>query len=197
MAQGQAGRPLLHAGCAGFEVNAEARSPNTDANRWVVVALGSNLGDPAANLQAACHELATLSTGPLLRSSFWRTAPVDCPPGSPDFVNAVVAWKAAPDQTPESLLASLQAIEHKLGRQRKGVINEARSLDLDLIMFGGEERRTPELILPHPRAHLRRFVLEPLVEILPDCRAPGWAASARELLSRLPDLEPARRATKL
>lgn len=178
-------------------MNAEARSPNTDANRWVVVALGSNLGDPAANLQAACDELATLSTGPLLRSSFWRTAPVDCPPGSPDFVNAVVAWEAAPDQTPESLLVTLQAIERKLGRQRKGTVNEARTLDLDLIMFGREQRSTPELILPHPRAHLRRFVLEPLVEILPDCRAPGWAASARELLSRLPDLEPARRATKL
>jgi 2-amino-4-hydroxy-6-hydroxymethyldihydropteridine diphosphokinase len=165
---------------------------NADANRWVVVALGSNLGDPAANLRAAGDELAALSTRPLLRSSFWRTAPVDCPPGSPDFVNAVVAWEAAPEETPESLLASLQAIEHKLGRQRKGVINEARSLDLDLIMFGREERRTPE-----PRAHTRRFVLEPLAEILPDCRAPGWPASARELLSQLPDLEAARRATKL
>jgi len=178
-------------------VNADSRSPNADANRWVVVALGSNLGDPAANLQAASDELTALSTGSLLSSSFWRTAPVDCPPGSPDFVNAVVAWEAATDQTPESLLASLQAIEHKLGRQRKGVINEARSLDLDLIMFGREERRTPELTLPHPRAHNRRFVLEPLAEILPDCRAPGWPASAHELLSQLPDLEPARRATKL
>jgi 2-amino-4-hydroxy-6-hydroxymethyldihydropteridine diphosphokinase len=178
-------------------VNAEARTPDVDPNRWVVVALGSNLGDAVTNLQAAGDELAALSAGPLLRSSFWRTAPVNCPPGSPDFVNAVVAWEAAPEETPESLLASLQVIEHKLGRRRKGVINEARSLDLDLIMFGREQRSTPELILPHPRAHLRRFVLEPLVEILPDCRAPGWSASARELLSRLPDLEPARRAMKL
>lgn len=197
MAQRQAGRPILHAGCAGIEVNAEARSPNTDANRWVVVALGSNLGDPVTSLQAACDQLAALCTRPMLRSSFWRTAPVDCPPGSPDFVNAVVAWEAAPDQTPESLLTSLQVIEHQFGRQRKGVVNEARTLDLDLIMFGRERRATPKLSLPHPRAHLRRFVLEPLVEILPDCRAPGWAASALELLSRLPDLEPARRATKL
>jgi 2-amino-4-hydroxy-6-hydroxymethyldihydropteridine diphosphokinase len=178
-------------------VNAEARTPVAHPNRWVVVALGSNLGDPAANLQAAGDELAALATGPLLRSSFWRTAPVDCPPGSPDFVNAVVAWKAAPDETPESLLASLQAIERKLGRQRKGVVNEARTLDLDLILFGQEQRATPELTLPHPRAHLRRFVLEPLEEILPDCRAPGWPASARELLSQLPDSEPARRTTKL
>ena len=167
-------------------MNSEGRTSLAGSKRLIVVALGSNLGDPVATLQAAFAQLAVLSTGPLLRSSFWRTTPVDCPPGSPDFVNAVVAWEAAPDQTPESLLASLQAIEQKLGRQRKGPVNEARTLDLDLIVFGWEQRSTPELILPHPRAHLRRFVLEPLVEILPDCWAPGWAASARELLGRLP-----------
>lgn len=170
-------------------MNSEVRAPVADSHRWVVVALGSNLGDPATTLQAAGDELAALSTRPLLRSSLWRTAPVDCPPGSPDFLNAVVAWEAAAEETPESLLASLQTIERKLGRQRKGVINEARTLDLDLIVFGREVRSTPELTLPHPRAHLRRFVLKPLVEILPECRAPGWPACARELLSQLPDAD--------
>src|SRR5262249_16785337 len=100
-----------------------------------------------------------LSTVPLLKSSLWQTTPVDCPPGSPPFVNAVVSFCPLPVETPESLLRKLQALEREFGRKPKQVLNEPRPLDLDLIAFGYEARATDELILPHPRAHQRRFVL--------------------------------------
>lgn len=150
------------------------------------VALGSNLGASAEILRAAMTRLADLAAGPLVCSSLWRSAPVDCPPGSPDFLNAVVAFVVQPDETPESLLARLQAIEAEFGRRPKQVLNEARPLDLDLIAFGKETRRSPALRLPHPRAHLRRFVLAPLDELAPELVLPGQFLPVRELLAALP-----------
>ena len=73
------------------------------------VALGSNLGDSRRILEAAFERLQKLSSSPIRRSSLWRSAPVDCPPGSPEFVNAVAALVPKPNETPESLLAGLQA----------------------------------------------------------------------------------------
>lgn len=131
-------------------------------------------------------DLERLAAGPLLRSSLLRTAPIDCPPGSPDFVNAVIAFEPIAGETPESLLEKLNAVEQQFGRHRSGIVNEARSLDLDLIAFGSERRSTPHLTLPHPRATQRRFVLKPLAEILPEFQAPGWPATAGEL-ARLTD----------
>jgi 2-amino-4-hydroxy-6-hydroxymethyldihydropteridine diphosphokinase len=129
--------------------------------------------------------LQELSDQPLVRSSIYETDPVDCPPGSPHFSNAVVALRPRPGETPESLLIKLQALESEFGRGRKQVHNEPRPLDLDLIAFGSEIRNTPGLILPHPRAHLRRFVLEPLSEIAPDFVLPGQFSTAKELLRML------------
>src|SRR5204863_9012320 len=117
--------------------------------------------------------LQELSDEPLLRSSLWRTAPVDCPPGSPPFVNAVVGLLPRSGETPESLLAKLQSLEKEFGRPAGKILNEPRSLDLDLIAFGSETRATKELALPHPRAHLRRFVLQPLSDIAPQFILPG------------------------
>src|ERR1041385_2547787 len=131
----------------------------------VIIAIGSNLGDPRQTALEAMKELAALSDQPLLKSSLWETTPVDCPPGSPRFVNAVVALMSRENETPESLLAQLQALEKKFGRTPKAVLNEPRPLDLDLIAFGDETRATAPLMLPHPRAHQRRFVLQPLSEI--------------------------------
>lgn len=130
--------------------------------------------------------LEAFSAAPLRRSSLWRSAPVDCPPGSPWFVNAVVLLKPYPGETPESLLEKLQALECEFGRRPKQVLNEARPLDLDLIAFGAEQRSSERLTLPHPRAAVRRFVLAPLAEIAPDFRAPGWPAPAAALLEQLP-----------
>lgn len=153
------------------------------------IALGSNLGDSPALLRRAIQRLQAFSAAPLLVSSLWRTAPVDCPPGSPDFVNAVVGLLPGAGETPESLLAKLQALEREFGRRPKTVPNEPRPLDLDLIAFGGAMRSTPPLILPHPRAHRRRFVLAPLCEIAPDLVLPGATATARQLLAALPEGE--------
>jgi 2-amino-4-hydroxy-6-hydroxymethyldihydropteridine diphosphokinase len=181
MAQGKAGGTLHDAGRARAGVNAERRSPNAEASRLAIVALGSNLGAPAETLQSAMAKLEHLAFGPLLRSSLWRSAPVDCPPGSSDFINAVAAFEPVAGETPESLLAKLLAIEDHFGRKRSGVVNEARPLDLDLIAFGDERRDSATLKLPHPRAMTRQFVLAPLAEILPEFQAPGWPATAVEL----------------
>ena len=151
----------------------------------VLVALGSNLGDSARVIRAAMDELDRFTAMPCRRSSLWKSSPVDCPPGSPPFVNAAVAFETAVDETPESLLARLQAIEKKSGRRKKQVLNEPRPLDLDLIAFGSEVRANRRLILPHPRAHLRRFVLAPLKEIAPGFVLPGQGKTIRQLLSEL------------
>lgn len=149
------------------------------------IALGSNLGDSPVLVRAAMDRLEAWSAAPLRRSSRWQSSPVDCPPGSPGFINAVVALTPLPGETPESLLDKLQALELEFGRRPKTIHNEPRPLDLDLITFGGEQRCSPRLTLPHPRAHRRRFVLEPLVEIAPDLRPPGWPAPAAVLLRDL------------
>lgn len=115
-------------------------------------------------------------------SSLWRSKPVDCPPGSGDFINAVAGFTPLEGETPESLLNKLQELEKEFGRRPKQVLNEARPLDLDLVAWGSETRNGPDLTLPHPRAHLRRFVLEPLAEIAPEFIFPGQKKAVRELL---------------
>lgn len=155
------------------------------------VALGSNLGNSKEIILRALDRLQTLSTQPLLRSSLWQTAPVDCPPGSPPFVNAVAGLRPAPNQTPQSLLRQLQILEAEFGRQRSGIPHEPRVLDLDLVAFGQQTVHLPELVLPHPRAPLRRFVLQPLAEIAPDFVLPGQTKSAKALLDQLSNIEAA------
>jgi 2-amino-4-hydroxy-6-hydroxymethyldihydropteridine diphosphokinase len=166
-------------------------SMNNKADYMTFVGLGSNLGNSKEIILRAFDRLQTLFTHPLLRSSLWRTAPVDCPPGSPPFVNAMAGLRSAANQTPQSLLRQLQVLEAEFGRQRSGIPNEPRVLDLDLIAFGQQTVNLPELVLPHPRAHLRRFVLQPLAEIAPDFILPGQAKSAKALLDQLSNIEAA------
>lgn len=161
--------------------------------RLAFIALGSNLGDSRELVLAAMQAVQRFSAQPLRRSSLWQTEPVDCPPGSPVFVNAVVGLVPRPDETPESLLAKLRDLEKEFGRQPKQVLNEPRPLDLDLIAFGNETRNTEQLALPHPRAHLRRFVLQPLSEIAPDLVLPGQTKTVAQLLEGLPSDEAMRR----
>jgi len=139
------------------------------------------------------RRLSQFTSRPLRSSSLWESTPIDCPPGSPNFINAVIGLEPPPDETPESLLARLQALEAEFGRRPKRILNEPRPLDLDLIAFGVETRKTPALTLPHPRAHLRRFVLEPLSEVAPDLVLPGQTASVNELLRALRSDEVLRR----
>ncbi len=158
-----------------------------------LVALGSNLGNSREAIYEACRQLQAFSNEPILKSSLWRSAPVDCTSGSPDFVNAVAVLTPKESETPESLLERLQVLEKEFGRQPKKVLNEPRPLDLDLIAFGNETRATKDLTLPHPRAHLRRFVLQPLAEVAPDFMLPGQTKSVAQLLHDLPtsqNLEP-------
>jgi 2-amino-4-hydroxy-6-hydroxymethyldihydropteridine diphosphokinase len=167
-------------------VNAKGQGLKAEVGELAIVALGANLGDSRRNLLRAMERLQQLSDWPLLKSSLWQTAPVDCPPGSPVFVNAVVALMPRGGVTPESLLARLQEIEKEFGRTPKEVLNEPRPLDLDLIAFGSERRAGEELTLPHPRAHQRRFVLQPLSEIAPDLVLPGQQKTVLRLLAELP-----------
>jgi 2-amino-4-hydroxy-6-hydroxymethyldihydropteridine diphosphokinase len=154
-----------------------------------IIALGSNLGDSRKVLRAALARLQKFSDEPILKSSFWQTSPVNCPPGSPKFLNAVAGLMPQKNETPESLLAKLQALEKEFGRQPKKILNEPRPLDLDLIAFGNEIRATAPLTLPHPRAHQRRFVLQPLNEIAPDLILPGQKLIVTQLLAGLRDDE--------
>jgi 2-amino-4-hydroxy-6-hydroxymethyldihydropteridine diphosphokinase len=153
------------------------------------VALGSNLGDSRGIILEAMARLQNFSDRPLLKSSLWQTTPVNCPPNSPLFVNAAVGFAPQKGETPESLLQKLRALEKEFGRPPKTVLNEPRSLDLDLIAFGTEKRNSAGLILPHPRAHSRRFVLQPLGEIAPDFILPGQAKTISQLLAGLPETE--------
>ena len=132
------------------------------------------------------ESLQALSDEALLKSSLWQTIPVDCPPGSPMFINSMVGLFPRPGETPESLLEKLQSLEKEFGRTPQKVRNEPRPLDLDLIVFGPEVRDTPEFTLPHPSAHLRRFVLQPLHEIAPGLVLPGQTKTVAELLDGLP-----------
>ncbi len=134
----------------------------------VVVAVGANRGNAQAVVAAAIARLRERSGADFRASGLYRSSPVDCPPDSPDFINAAVRMSALDGETPESLLLYLQQLEREFGRARGQPRNSPRELDLDLILFGSECRSAPALQLPHPRAHLRRFVLEPMAEVAGD-----------------------------
>jgi 2-amino-4-hydroxy-6-hydroxymethyldihydropteridine diphosphokinase len=150
-----------------------------------IVALGSNLGDSRNTILDAMARLQSLSDEPILQSSLWQTSPVDCPPDSPKFVNAVVGFIPQKDETPESLLKKLRELEIEFGRTPKKILNEPRPLDLDLIAFGNEIRQSPKLILPHPRAAMRKFVLQPLNEIAPELILPNQTKTVSRLLAEV------------
>jgi 2-amino-4-hydroxy-6-hydroxymethyldihydropteridine diphosphokinase len=148
----------------------------------VVLALGSNLGDRLANLQAAAD---ALGAGPGLDdvavSPVYQTAPVGGPP-QPDYLNAVLV--AATSLPPRAVLDRGQAAEAALGRVR-GLRWGPRTLDVDVIVYGDEISSDPELTLPHPRAHERAFVLAPWHDLDPGAVIPGRGPVA-DLLAALP-----------
>jgi len=167
-------------------MNSEFSIQNSEFQKIAFIALGSNLGDSQKIISDAMARLQNLSDAPILKSSLWQTSPVDCPPDSPKFLNAMVALIPHAGETPESLLNKLQTLEKDFGRTTKKILNVPRPLDLDLIAFGNETRNLPNLILPHPRAHQRRFVLQPLCEIAPDLILPAQNKTAAQLLADLP-----------
>lgn len=137
---------------------------------YAFISLGANLnssiGGPEVTIKRAISLLAELSSAPLLISSLHKTEPLDCPPDSPPYINAVVGLLPVDHEAPLSLLSAMQKIENSLGRTRSGIVNEARVIDLDLITFKNERYESDVLGLPHPRATQRLFVLQPLRELV-------------------------------
>lgn len=133
------------------------------------IALGANLGDPATTVRAAFGALANLAESRVVHcSSLYRTAPVGITE-QPEFVNAVAELETT--LAPEAMLDALLEVEQRFGRIR-AERNGPRTLDLDLLLYADLELDLPRLTLPHPRLHLRAFVLQPLAEIAPDLRLP-------------------------
>lgn len=154
--------------------------------KLVYLSLGSNLGDRAANLQAAVTSLSELGEVVAV-SSLYETEPVEFP-HQPWFLNCAVALST--EKMPKQLLAALLAIEQAMGRKRlqpKG----PRVIDLDILLFGNSLVDTAALTIPHPALHQRRFVLEPLAEIAPEQRHPVFKRTIRELRDALPQGPPA------
>jgi len=165
--------------------------PEHGAGRLAFIGLGSNLpsshGSPARTVMAAMQRLSELSVSPIRCSSLWLSKPEQCPPGSGDFINAVVGLEPLAEETPLSLLDVLLALEHDFGRQRPAAVNAPRTLDLDLICFADRQYEDSRLVLPHPRATQRGFVLIPLAEIAPGLRLPGATTTVSELAARMRD----------
>ena len=162
------------------------------AEHEVLLGLGANLGDPAAQLARAVQ---ALSAAVRIRgvSSLYRSEPVGRA-AQPDFYNlVVVGWTAL---EPAALLRAAQEVEAALGRRRT-FRDAPRTMDVDLLAYGDRVLRTAELTLPHPRLHLRGFVLHPLVEVAPEWTHPVLAQTARELLSSAGVLERVQRVGAL
>ena len=119
----------------------------------------------------------------MLSSAIYETDPVGCEPGAGKFLNAVMEFDYEGD--PLELLKSLREIEKTLGRAPDHPRNISRKIDIDLLYFGDIIMDSDELQLPHPRMHLRRFVLQPLADIRPDLILPGQSKTVRELLAQL------------
>lgn len=151
----------------------------------VLIGLGSNRGDSRRIVLEAMERLAAFAAADVRCSSLWKTSPVDCPPGSEDFINAAAAFQARAGLTPEALLRELKALEREYGRGAALVKNAPRELDLDLLLFDDETRNTEAFMLPHPRAIDRLFVLAPAAEVMPEARWPGTGQTIQELLQAL------------
>ncbi|MCP5059867.1 MAG: 2-amino-4-hydroxy-6-hydroxymethyldihydropteridine diphosphokinase [bacterium] len=151
----------------------------------VFIGMGSNLGDREARLSEALEALDRIDGCRLARASrLYETAPVGGPPQGP-YLNGVAELRST--LSPLALLEALQAIEAAAGRSREGPKDGPRVLDLDLLLYDDHVLETDQLILPHPRLHLRAFVLEPLAELAGELVHPTRGATLGELAERVRD----------
>jgi 2-amino-4-hydroxy-6-hydroxymethyldihydropteridine diphosphokinase len=151
------------------------------------IALGSNLGDRLENLRRARSLLSAYHgiEAPILSARVYETEPVDTGPESGPFLNSVI--EVTSTLQPFLLLEALQEIESLMGRPSKRPRNAPRTIDLDVLYIGNLVLANAELVIPHPRLHLRRFVLAPLSDIRPDLLLPGQQHAVAELLAQLSD----------
>ncbi|MFW2439034.1 MAG: 2-amino-4-hydroxy-6-hydroxymethyldihydropteridine diphosphokinase [Arenicellales bacterium] len=149
------------------------------------IGFGSNLGDSMAILASTRNEINAAQGFRLKRTSpLYRTNPVDVPDSQDDFINAVFEIETTRDA--ESVLLELKDIENRHGRSRGEIKNLARTLDLDLLLFGDKRMKSKTLILPHPRIFQRAFVLFPLFDLSPDLEIPGQG-KVQDLLNTVRD----------
>ncbi len=144
----------------------------------VGIALGSNLANPRKQIDDAIQFLKAISSnGYIVSSPIIQSDPLDCPEGSPPFLNTVaeIHWSG----TPQELLRRLQAYEKQQGRPQIRARNAPRPIDLDILYIDDMISPDAHLTLPHPRAHERSFVIEPLKKIAPE-RAEWILANSRE-----------------
>ena len=147
-----------------------------DAER-VFVGLGANLGDAAASVRCAMQLLGTVPQTTLVAASgLYRSPPLDAL--GPDYINAIAELRSG--LAPEALLAQLQSLEQRFGRERP-YRHAPRTLDLDLLFFGDRHLASASLTLPHPRAHQRAFVLAPLADLAPQWRLANGDTVAQAL----------------
>jgi 2-amino-4-hydroxy-6-hydroxymethyldihydropteridine diphosphokinase len=149
------------------------------------IGLGSNIGDRLENLRGARNSILDLPNvkPPIVSSAVYETEPVGCEPGAGKFLNAVVEFEY--DGGPARLLEQLIQTEEALGRKRDHPRNVSRMIDVDLLYCGEQRINDKQLQLPHPRLHLREFVLRPLADIRPDLVLPGPNKAIRELLAEV------------
>jgi 2-amino-4-hydroxy-6-hydroxymethyldihydropteridine diphosphokinase len=147
--------------------------------KLVYIALGSNLGDRAEHLRQAREQIDAPDLRLLRASSIYETAPRDVE-DQPWFLNQVIECET--ELFPRQLLARLQKIERAMGRKRR-IAKGPREIDLDILLFGEAVVKAPELEVPHPRMAERRFVLEPLAELVPEKKHPGTRRTMREMLA--------------
>jgi 2-amino-4-hydroxy-6-hydroxymethyldihydropteridine diphosphokinase len=149
------------------------------------VALGSNVGDRLENLRAARGQIVDLAEvqPPIVSSAIYETEPIDCEPEAAKFLNAVVEFDYEGD--PIHLLEELLHIEKSLGRKRDHAKNVSRTIDIDLLYCGDRQIDKERLRLPHPRMHLRRFVLQPLANIRPELILHNQTRTVADLLAEL------------
>ena len=149
------------------------------------VALGSNVGDRFGNLRVARDAILALPDvkQPILSSAIYETEPVDCEPGAEKFLNAVMEFDY--EREPGSLVEQIIRIEEELGRRSAHPKNISRTIDIDLLYCGERKLEDARLQLPHPRMHLRSFVLQPLADIRPELILPGQIKTVGELLADL------------
>ena len=155
----------------------------SDKPKNIALALGSNLGDRKANIAFAIEQLKAHGLKNIQCAEALESAPLDCPDNSETYLNTALTgqWLGSPLE----LLETALKIEKMAGRERSGIINEPRELDIDVLLIDNETHNSIQLTVPHPRMHLRDFVLAPLAEIQPNWILPTTQKSIQQHLSEL------------